>query len=141
MINITKYEKKYWYDNMKAGETEIWNRFLEKYPDRYDEVIYNLKVGKGALIPEHTQENIAEDFKQLTQHKIDVVGFKGKIIDIIEIKPYAGTSAVGQVIGYRELYVKHIDQYAWPTLVIVTDLKRQDTETICEKQGIELMIV
>jgi hypothetical protein len=136
-----KYEKKSWYPNMKPGETEIWNRFIDKYPEKYDEVVYNLKVGQGALIPEGTEENIAQDFKELTQHKIDVVGFKGKIIDIIEVKPYAGTSAVGQVIGYRELYVKHIDQYAWPTLVIVTDLKRQDTETICEKQGIELMTV
>jgi hypothetical protein len=140
-MNKTKYEKKYWYDNMKAGETEIWNRFLDKYPNEYEEVVYNLKVGKGALIPEHTQENIAEDFKQLTQHKIDVVGFDGPDVDIIEIKPYAGTSAVGQVIGYRDLYIEHIDPFAKPNLVIITDLIRQDTKMICEKQGIKLITV
>lgn len=141
MIDRTKYEKKAWYPNMKQGETEVWNRFIEKYPEEYDEVIYNLKLGEGANIPEGTEPNIADDFKQLTQHKIDVVGFKGSRVDIIEIKPYAGTAAVGQVIGYRDLYITHIDKTAKPNLVIATDIERPDTKTICAKQGIKLIII
>lgn len=136
-----KYQKRQWYPNMKQGETILWNNFIDKFPKEYDEVIYNLKVGKGSFIPEGTQENIANDFLQLTQHKIDVVGFKETRIDIIEIKPYAGTAAVGQVIGYRDLYIEHIDSKAKPNLIIVTDLLRQDTKTICEKQGIKLVLV
>src|SRR3990167_10659901 len=99
----TKYEKKSWYPNMREAETVIWDRFLLAYPNAYDEVVYNLKLGEGADIPEGTEENIADDFKQLTQHKIDVVGFKGKNVDIIELKPYAGVGAIGQVIVYRDL--------------------------------------
>jgi len=136
-----KYEKKTWYANMKELETAMWNRFLTAYPNAYDEVIYNLKLGEGATIPEGTEPNIADGFKQLTQHKIDVVGFKGNSIDIIELKPYAGAGAVGQVIGYRDLYTKHIDQNAKPNLVIITDVLRPDTKTICEKQGIKLIII
>lgn len=137
----TKYEKKPWYPNMKEAETKMWNKFIEENPNAYDEVIYNLKLGEGADIPEGTQPNIASSFTQLTQHKIDVVGFKGNSIDIIELKPYAGMSAIGQVVGYRELYVKHIDEKANPNLVIVTDFERPDTKTVCEKQGIKLIII
>lgn len=137
----TKYEKKPWYPNMREQETLIWERFLAQYPDAYDEVIYNLKLGDGADIPEGTAENIARDFKQLTQHKIDVVGFKGSQVDIIELKPYAGVSAIGQVIGYRDLYTAHIDPTANPNLVVITDVLRADTKTIADKQGIKLIVV
>lgn len=137
----TKYEKKPWYPNMKQGETAIWERFLEKFPNEYDEVIYNFKLGEGANIPEDTEPNLANGFKQLTQHKIDVVGFKGSRMDIIEIKPYAGTAAVGQVLGYKELYLEHIDNTAKPNLVVVSDTERPDTKTICAKLGITLVVV
>ena len=136
-----KYEKKSYYPNMKKDEATMWDRFVLAYPNAYDEVVYNLKLGEGAEIPEGTEPNIASDFKQLTQHKIDVVGFKGNKIDIIEIKPYAGTSAVGQVIGYRDLYVTHIDSSAVPNLVIVTDTLRPDTKTIAAKQGIKVIVI
>lgn len=141
MIKKTKYEKKNWYANMKQGEMKMWNDFLTKFPDAYDEVIYNLKLGEGAEIPEGTEENLADGFKQLTQHKIDAVGFKNNLVDIIELKPYAGLSAIGQVEGYRDLYIEHIDQNAKPNLIIITDTERPDTKTICKIHGIKLVIV
>src|SRR3990167_1632940 len=131
----TKYGKLYWYPNMREKETLIWERFLDKFPDAYDAVIYNLKIGAGAEIPEDTEENLARDFRELTQHKIDVVGFKGNSVDIIELKPYAGVGAVGQVIGYRDLYSVSFTGAVLPNLVIITDVERTDTKTIAEKQG------
>lgn len=136
-----KYGTMPFYANVREAETEIWNRFILAYADAYDEVEYNVKVGQGADIPENTEPNIASGFKQLTQHKIDVVGFKNGQIDIIELKQYAGTSAVGQVLGYRDLYVHHINPNAKPNLVIITDTERPDTRLICDKQGIKLIVV
>ena len=98
-----KYEKRVWYPNMKETETLIWERFLVAFPEAYDTVIYNLKLGEGAEIPENTPENFARMWEGLTQPKIDVVGFKGSSMDIIEIKPYGGAAAVGQVIFYNDL--------------------------------------
>jgi len=136
-----KYEKRHWYDNLRENETFIWNRFIEKYPDAYDEVIYNLHLGEGATIPPGTEENIARDFKLLTQYKVDVVGFDKNKIDIIEIKPYAGASAIGQVISYGELYKKDIDPAATPNLVILTDQLRPDTAILAEKLNIKIIVV
>lgn len=136
-----KYAKRNFYANVREAETLIWERFLLSQPEAYDEVVYNLKLGAGADIPEDTPPNIASGYKQLTQHKIDVVGFKGQNVDIIELKPYAGATAVGQVIGYRDLYISHIDPNAKPNLVIITDTERADTKLICEKQGIKLIVV
>jgi len=140
-MDKTKYEKKPWYPNVRETETLIWERFLAKFPDAYDEVAYNVKVGEGVEIPAETETNLARGFKELTQHKIDVVGFKGNSIDIIELKSYAGTRAIGQVIGYRDLYAHSVDPVASPNLVIITDTLRPDTKIIAEKQGIKIIVV
>jgi hypothetical protein len=137
----TKFEKKLWYPNMREAETLIWERFLARFPDAYDEVAYNVKVGEGAEIPEGTDETIAFDFKVLTQRKIDVIGFKGNTIDIIELKPLAGTGAVGQVKAYGVLYKKTYDSGANPNLIVMTDAEQRDTKTVAEAEGVKLIII
>ena len=126
---------------MREAETLIWERFLSAHPDAYDEVAYNVKVGEGAEIPEGTDESIAFDFKVLTQRKIDVIGFKNNSIDIIELKPYAGTGAVGQVKGYGVLYKKTYDGSANPNLIVMTDVEQRDTRTVAEAEGVKLIII
>lgn len=137
----TKFEKKPWYANIRDAERAIWERFIDKYPDAYDEVAYNVKVGEGSEIPEGTEENLAKGFKELTQHKIDVVGFKGDRIDIIELKDYAGTRAIGQVIGYRRLFNRGYNPSTPPSLVIITDVLRADTKIIAEEENIKIIVV
>jgi len=136
-----KYGKRPWYPNMREAETLIWERFLAAFPTAYDEVAYNVKVGEGALIPEGTEENIAFDFKTLTQRKIDVIGFKDGSIDIIELKPYAGTGAVGQVKAYGVLYKNTYDKNANPNMIVMTDIEQRDTKTVAESEGIKLIII
>lgn len=136
-----KYEKKYWYPNLRENETLIWERFLAKFPDAYEFVAYNVKVGEGAKIPEGTAENIAADFTGLTQLKIDVVGFIGNRIDIIELKPEPRASVLTQLKGYQKLYAKTIDPIADTNLVLVTASLTPDLETILEGEGIDVIIV
>jgi hypothetical protein len=136
-----KFEKKPWYPNMREAETLIWERFLSAHPDAYDEVAYNVKVGEGAEIPDGTDEVIAFDFKVLTQRKIDVIGFKNNDIDIIELKPYAGTGAVGQVKAYGVLYKKTYDANASPNLIVMSDVEQRDTRTVAEAEGVKLIII
>ena len=136
-----KYERRTWYDNLREGETAIWNRFIDREPDAFDEVIYNLHVGQGAAIPEGTEDAIARDFRMLTQYKIDVVGFKGNTTSIIEIKPYAGAGAIGQLLTYAELYKKDVDPAARPRLIVLTDRLRPDTERAAKELNIEIVVV
>lgn len=137
----TKYEKKYWYPNMREAETLIWERFLAQNPDAYDEVAYNVKVGEGADIPVGTDETIAEGFKQLTQHKIDVVGFKDGRTDIIELKAGSNTSAVGQILKYKKLYEKTYGNSNSVNLLIITDNTSRDLATTLEGENIKLIVI
>jgi hypothetical protein len=141
ILERVKYEKRYWYDNMKPNETLLWERFLDKYPGAYDEVVYNLKIGEGAEIPDGTEENLARGFKELTQLKIDVVGFKGDRTDLIELKPEPRASVLTQLKGYQKLFARTIKPVIKTNLVMVTYAISPDMETILEGEGIDVIIV
>ena len=137
----TSYGKKRKYDHMKPGDVAIWERFMEKYPDAYKSVIYDLSLGQGSIIPDGTPDNLAKDFRLLGQRKIDVVGIKDDNIDIIEVKPNAGPSAVGQILNYIELYKGYIDPEAKPNALIVTDQQQRDMSQLAFNFGIKVIQV
>lgn len=136
-----KYEKRSWYPHMKPADVALWNRFIEQNPNAYTEVAYDVTVGSGAEIPPGTQENIARDFTVLTQRKIDVVGFNLGVVDIIEVKPRAGTSAMGQVKGYAILYDKDHPEAPSTRAVLVTDEKTLDSEVLEKAFNVEVIVV
>lgn len=135
------YKKRHKYLGLHDEDRIIWERFIEKYPDAYDAVIYNQHCGSGTKIPEGMQENIARDGKLLTQWKVDVVAFKGNSIDIVELKPNAGLSALGQVIGYAYLYVRDCAPGTKPTPMLVTNFERPDMREIAGKHGVKYFVV
>ncbi len=135
------YKLKRKYAHMKPADVAIWERFIEKRPDEYDEIIYDLAVGSGAPIDEELDDNLKRDLKILTQRKIDVVGFKNNVVDIIEVKPLAGPSAFGQVLTYRELYkpMEHAGETV--RMRVITDTERPDMVKVAAKLGIEMITV
>ena len=141
MHEKVRYIKRPSYLGLREEDTAIWERFIEKFPEAYEEVIYNLHVGSGAEIPEGTAGNIATDFKLLTQFKIDVIGFMGDRLDIIEVKPHAGFSAMGQIKNYLALYRRDVNANAQLTGVLITDFERPDVVDMCREASIKYYVV
>lgn len=127
------------YNHMKPVDVEIWEAFLRAYPNAYESVIYDQPVGTGSPIPEGTPDNIALDMKMLTQWKIDVVGFIDDEVHVIEIKPDAGLSALGQVLGYAYLFRKEHPEHSKVVPVILTNQIRPDMPELTKAQGVRLM--
>lgn len=135
------YEKRYWYPHMGPEDRKIWERFIEKYPAAFDVVNYDIPVGDGADHSDIAPENLAAGFKQLTQWKIDVVGYKDNILYVIEVKPSARAKALGQVLSYVELY-----KQTYPTVyktqpMIITDQIGLNMENLAQKMGVHLVSV
>jgi len=126
---------------MQPNDVAIWERYIDAFPTAYEEVDYDVKVGEGAEIPSGTEENFANGFKTLTQWKIDVVGKVEGRVDIIELKPNASPAALGQVKGYEELYLQHIDPIAKTQAVLITDTLRPDMKALAEKFEVKLIII
>ena len=129
------------YPHMFPLDIAIWERFLSAYPDLYNGFDYDVKVGSGTEAAEGTPENYVRMQQILSKYRIDAVGYRSQGIDIIEVKPEAGTVAIGQIVAYVSLYQRDLS----PTLplrgVIVTDRELPDMKHLTAQQGIGYYIV
>lgn len=135
------YGQRYWYDHMASGDVPLWERFMKLYPDLYAEVAYDVPVGS---VPGHAQGSVVAggaDMGRLYQRRIDAVGFAGDEIDIIEVKPRATMSAIGQVVGYKHLYMRDEAWKKEPKAVIVTDAADADMVAVAAAQGVTIVVV
>lgn len=141
METIYKFEKLNSYPHMKPRDIEIWERFLEKYPGLYSSCQYDFHVGDPP--PFNPLMDNDEDWNQdaLYRLKIDAVGHNTDRIDIIEVKPDAGPSAIGQVMGYRVLYTRDENPKTEVGMAIVTDKERPNMAYLCKLSGISLFVV
>ena len=126
---------------MSVADSAIWNRFIDKYPEQFTQVQYDFHVGDAP--PFNTLYDEDEDLNQdmLYRKRIDVVGHTDTECFIVELKPNAGMSTIGQVKGYKMLY----DEEDWTTKktipMIVTDAMSTDTQRYCEREGVLFVIV
>lgn len=141
MLGKFPYEIRYKYPHLKPQDVTIWERFITAKPGFYESVDYDVALGEGAKIPTDAPENIARDFKILTQYKIDVVGYQGNSIDIMEIKPNAGGPALGQVKGYEALYKAYINPNAKTRTVVLTDQARPDIFLLAHELNVTIIII
>lgn len=135
------YEKRYWYPHMKPNDVALWERFIYLYPDDYDFCQYDVLVGSDPDFDTTVSPDTGGDAWKLYQKKIDVVAFKGDRIDIIELKPRAGASAVGQVLMYKKLYIKDYTPPSRPRCIIITDDVKTDTLEFARENGVRIITV
>lgn len=141
MTGQYKYEKLNKYPHMKPEDIAIWERFLLRYPDYFDTVDYDYKVGEGNMPTFRQAANMEKGWRDLTQKKIDVVGYKGDMITIVEVKPRARANALGQMWMYDELYKRQENYAGTLRNLIITDTPDPDTETVAKSGDIQIIIV
>ena len=129
------------YPHMFPGDIEIWKRFLTEYPFHAEKYEYDVKVGDGVELEESWPENIRKMATELTQGRIDVVGFSRNEILIIEVKRDASFSALGQVLGYMFLYQYTYKPRALLIGEVVTDSLSRDSKRMLEAKGVRVFVV
>lgn len=141
MLGSTEYKILSKYPHMGPEDTDVWTRFVAKYPNAYTSVDYDTKVGFAPAFVTRDASQIGGEIANLYLRKIDVVGFIEDEISVIEVKPRAGFTTVGQILGYMSLWRdKHGDaQYVTP--VIVTGECPLDVQILAEQQGVKIFVV
>jgi hypothetical protein len=141
MEEIHKFEHAPSYKHMKPRDVVLWDRFIDAFPDAYREVQYDFMVGDPP--PFNPLMDDGEDWEQdkLYRLKIDCVCYDGNRFDIVEVKPEAGPSTIGQVKAYRELFLRDEQPQIPVGMVIVTDVERPNMRYLCEAEGVRLVVV
>jgi len=94
------------YPHMLREDQVVWAAFIEKNELVFDEVWYDVHVGRQMDVPEGSPEWMAAVAAGVSRKRIDVVARLGDVTFIIEVKPIANTTAVGQAATYMNLFVK-----------------------------------
>lgn len=129
------------YPHMFPLDIAIWERFIISERNDFSGFSYDVKVGSGT----EPIKGLGSEYERmqaiLSKYRIDVVGYKPDGIRIIEVKPDAGTIAIGEIETYTRLYARDFGT-AEPIIgCIVTDRFLPDMEWLCKEKGIELYIV
>ncbi|MBA7693088.1 hypothetical protein ES703_101663 [subsurface metagenome] len=128
------------YPHMMPADILIWSRYLKSNPFPNARIAYDVHVGTPAgpldgLSAQYELMAIA-----LSTKRIDAVVYEPRRTLIIEIKPYAGASAIGQVLTYRLLYHRDFPGSPFPLPVILTDHAQLDTPWLCQQLNIQLIV-
>jgi len=135
------YGKRYKYPHMIGDDIEIWERFVDKYPGYFNTVDYDWRVGKGMSLDQTWDPKIKRMATMLTQKRIDVIGWKDDQPVIIEVKKRVGLSTLGQVLGYKTLFINEFPKIKTPELMIITEIIGADDLMILKIFDIPVEIV
>lgn len=129
------------YPHMGPEDTKVWQRFVAAFPDKYDTADYDVKVGTAPAFVTRDEAGVGGDIANLYLRKIDVVAFKENHIDVIEVKPKAGFSTVGQILGYMMHWNDEHKGVGVPHAVIVAGECPLDARILADQNGVEVYIV
>jgi len=119
------------YPHLLGEDIPIWERFLEAYPNYFDSVDYDVKVGSGVNSDVISDKKYRTYYEDLTKKRIDVLGWKNFFITIVEIKKRVSLGTLGQIIGYKFLYSEeHPEENLIKTLIITSSIDRDDQKVL-----------
>lgn len=135
------YELRRKYPHMLGEDIPIWERFVAKFPDRFDSVDYDWRVGQGMDLDQGWEEGIKRMATAISQKRIDVVGWLGDQLTIIEVKKSVSTGTLGQILTYRSLFVHEFPYFEIPALLVVCEFLGIDDRTVLEDFKIPIEVV
>lgn len=142
MVDVTfvPYGKRYKYPGMMPRDREIWERFIEQNPNAFEEVAYNVHIGGGTEHDTVVNPESGGDINPLYQKKIDVLGKTNIGFVIMEIGPRAATGKIGQVKGYRSVFMRDFKPDVPVEAVVLTDELLPDVEFVAREEKINVII-
>lgn len=135
------YETRHRYPHLIGEDTEVWNRFILKYPEKFDTVDYDVKVGRGADTTPIEEQSSKDYWANLTKKRIDVIGYKNNFVTIVEVKKRVSLFTLGQILGYKYLYLKEFPKLLSVSTLIVAAQISQDDRDALSHYGINIIIV
>lgn len=124
------------YPHMMAEDVAVWTRYLKSPLVRIQEVWYDVHVGK-AVEPILGGDTLSARISAgISRKRIDVVARVGDAFWVIEVKPIANMTAVGQAVSYSRLFIQEFELRREVWGVIICDQADEDIVGICEDLGV-----
>ena len=124
------------FPQMTANESLIAHQWLMANADNFDDVEFNVRVGNALELGPGFDPAIQRQAALLSQKRIDIVGFLGNTVTIVEVKLRISLSALGQLLGYSLLWQAENPTVAGINLVAIGHDALIDVVEILQAHGI-----
>lgn len=115
---------------MQPRDVHLWEKFVRANAGFFTSCDYDVPVGPPPDWLDVEGDEMARKQAKLYQKKIDVVGYNGNDIYIVEVKPQAGSSAVGQILSYKLYWKKDNPDLPEPKLLVITNKLQNGYEPV-----------
>ena len=128
------------YPHFLAADTDVWTRYLRNPIVPIKEVWYDVHVGGAVQLLPDADEMDRRIAAGVTRKRIDVVAKIGAGFWIIEVKPVAGMTAIGQIIIYTRLFLQEFQVTGEVFPVIIVDEVDQDVAPEIDSLGVVVIV-
>lgn len=127
------------YPHMLTEDNIVWTKFLQVEADRIQQVWYDVRVGAPVALEADASPMERKIAAGLTRKRIDVICLVNGNHWVVEVKPYAGMLALGQVISYARLFALEYLIAGRVIPVIVCDAADEDLLAEFDELGIMVL--
>jgi hypothetical protein len=124
---------------MAKHDARIWERFLTRYAEYFQEAAYDIAVGGSETTDPDATERDRLMWRFNTAKRIDAAVRNADEIWLCEVRPSAGLAAIGAILGYTLL--SELDK--WPDrpliMTLVTDRTDNDIRVVAESFDIQVI--
>lgn len=129
------------YPHMARRDAPLWEQFLQSQGANFTGVAYDVALGGVVPTGANEEDETVIGWRYSTAVKIDAVLFTPSEVWIVEVKPNASLSAIGQVLGYMLLAEREpfTDLPMIPT--IITDNLGSDIRYVADQLNVQVIVV
>jgi len=129
------------YPHLLDPDIDLWLRFLDLHEDKYNAFDYDIRVGKGRPTTTDQSEAIQKMAIELSQRRIDAVGYNNDSITLIEITCSAGLKCIGQMETYPILYKQTYKPSLQIKTLLLAETIQADIEPILIARNYDYIII
>lgn len=122
------------YPSMPVLESNITRAWIRAHGAAYDRLEFNVRLGKGQDIQPGVTGSTAVQFSQITRKRADIVCYAAGVVDLVEVKSRMNFSAIGQLTGYRHLWLEEFPNIPVRDLIAVAQLIDDDVRRVLDAQ-------
>lgn len=129
------------YPHLLPPDIEVWERYLKDHKAEYNFFDYDVRVGNGKDPGPKYNDTIRQMAIDLTQRRIDAIGYKNDSITIIEITRSIGLKAIGQIKVYKILYKIKFNPHLPVNTLILGEYLQSDIAPYLDESGQKYILI
>jgi len=127
------------YPHMLAEDVGVWTRFLESERFEIIEVWYDVHVGAPISLPPEAEDYVRAVARGVSRKRIDCVCRVGPDVWVVEVKPFANMTALGQALTYTRLFKQEYSTPGKVRAVVVCDTV--DEDLVDEFEELKVLVI